>query len=160
MATQDESATPSGREQFAAVRKSVLLSPRWRQLGKAATDVYLGLALAAECGAGIVWRPADQLAVELGYTLRGVRKALAELDDAGLIELVERGRRARASRYNLSVSVNGGSPKVPVSVNGDSVNGGSPKDVTVNGGSVEGNHGSVKGNDGSSEQPRPQLANE
>jgi hypothetical protein len=67
---------------------------------------------------------------ELGYTLRGVRQAFAELKAAELIELVERGRPGRASRYNLSV--NSGSVK------GCSVNGGSPNKSSVNSGSGKG----------------------
>lgn len=147
-----EPVSTEKQEQFAAIRRSVLTSPQWHQLGKAATDTYTYFALFANRGEGHMFAAAGDVALALGYTERGIRKAIAELLRVGMVKTVTQGGRGKASTYDLSIDLAGG----PHERNdGSERNSGS---VEENNGSVERNDGSVEGNQGSSHQSNQSKA--
>ena len=60
---------------------------------------------------GTMWRPAEQMAEELGTTPRAIAGAARRLRNAGVLELVSAGHRGRASAYRLARAVS--RPKDP-----------------------------------------------
>jgi len=113
------------RERFAAIRESVFRSKAWHRLSKAASDVYVAMALWADRGAGRMFRTEEELAADTGFCLRAVQLAVGRLIREKLIARVESGRRGRAAVYHLL--------DVP---NGDSTKGHSPKDHSTQNGSA------------------------
>ena len=92
---------------FAAIRRAVFQSAQWRLLTKSATDVYIAMAMYAERGVGQMYRTQYDLALDTGYTVRAIEKAVKLLRKSGFVVVVRLGCRGQATVYELLIIPNG-----------------------------------------------------